>query len=291
MSQKVQYGGQAVIEGVMMKGKKDYAIAVRKADNSIIVEEKEAKSITDKWTFLKWPLLRGVVILIETMIIGIQALTFSANQAAESAEEELSGKEMALTIALAVVIGIALFVVAPTALTKFLDKFIKNTLLLNLVEGAIRVSIFFIYIVVISRMKDIQRVFEYHGAEHKVIWAYEKGEELTPANARKYKTLHPRCGTSFLLIVMIVAILVFSFLGKQALLWRILSRIILFPLVAAISYEFLKISGRNSEAPVIRWLIKPGLWLQKLTTREPDDSQLEVAIVALNAVLAKDGKL
>lgn len=291
MGKDIQYGGQAVIEGVLMKGKKDYAIAVRKADNSIVIEEKEVRSITDKLTFLKWPFLRGVVIFIETLILGIKALTYSANQAAETEEEELSGTEMAITLAIAMIVGILLFVVAPTTLAKFLDKIIKNSILLNLVEGLVRLGIFLAYITAISRMKDIQRVFQYHGAEHKTIWAYEKGEELTVANAQKYGTLHPRCGTSFLLIVMIIAILVFSFLGKQVLFWRILSRILLFPVVAAISYEFLKFSGKHCDAPVIKWLIKPGLWLQKMTTGEPDDDQVEVAIAALKTVLAREGKV
>lgn len=291
MGKNLMYGGQAVIEGVLMKGKRDYAIAVRKADNSIKIEEKTAKSISDRLPFLKWPFLRGVITFVETMILGIQAITFSANEAAEGEGEELTGTEMAITLLISLVGGILLFVVAPTALTKFLDNVIKNTVLLNLVEGAIRVGIFFIYILAISKMKDIQRVFEYHGAEHKALWAYEKGNELTVENVQKYKTLHPRCGTSFLLIVMIVAILVFSFLGKQAILWRITSRILLFPVVAAISYELLKFSGRHYELPLIKLLIAPGLWLQKLTTREPDDSQVEVSIAALKAVLAKEGQL
>lgn len=290
MGKKLQYGGQAVIEGVMMKGRENVAIAVRKPDNSIVVEERVVKSITSKIPFLKWPFIRGVFILIETMILGMQALTYSANQAAESEAEELSKTEMIITILIAVVAGLLLFVVAPTTLAKFLEKLIKNSFLLNLVEGIIRIAIFFAYIVAISRMKDIQRVFQYHGAEHKVIWAYEMGEDLTVPNAQKYGTLHPRCGTSFLLIVMIMAILIFSLLGKQVLLWRIISRVILFPVVAAVSYEIIKFTGTNCNNPIIKWLIKPGLWLQKLTTRQPDDSQVEVAIASLTAVLAREGR-
>lgn len=282
-----QYGGQAVIEGVMMRGPEDLAIAVRKPDNEIVLEERPVNSITKKIPFLKLPLIRGTIMLFESLIIGIQALTFSANQAAEGEEEELSNWELTLTVAVAMGLGILLFVVTPASIARLL-YFLKSPMLIVFLEGLVRISIFLIYVLIISRMKDIQRVFQYHGAEHKVIHAYEAGEELTVANARKYSTLHPRCGTSFLLIVMVIMIFLFSFIGKPPLLIRIAAKIILLPIVAGISYEIIKLSGKYARSPVMKIIIAPGLWLQKLTTREPDDSQVEVAIKALAAVLPED---
>lgn len=285
MKEHCQYGGQAVIEGVMMRGPEQLAIAVRKPDQEIILEKREINSVVKRFPFLKWPLLRGVVALAESLVIGMQALSFSANQSLEEEEEELTTRELALSMGLALALGILLFVVAPTGLTKLIDRFIPGVLLQNLVEGVIRIVIFLLYILAISRMKDIQRVFQYHGAEHKVIHAYEAGEELTVANIQKYSTLHPRCGTSFLLIVMVVSIFLFAFLGKQVLWWRILSRLLLMPLVAGISYELIKLSGKYGTRPLVKILIWPGLMLQKLTTREPDDSQVEVAVKALEGIL------
>lgn len=283
MSDKFQYGGQAVIEGVMMRGRRNVAIAVRKPDNQIIIEELPVTSITQKLPFLKWPFIRGTVILFESLVIGIKALAFSANQAVEEEEEELSSWEMALTIGVALILGILLFVVAPTTIARLLYGF--STVFVNICEGLFRIGIFLIYVVAISRMKDIQRVFQYHGAEHKVINTFEAGEDLTVENARKFSPLHPRCGTSFLLIVMVIMILIFGFLGKPSLLVRIVSRIVLLPVVAGVSYEILKLSGKYCHTLIMRIIIAPGMWLQKLTTREADDSQLEVAIQALRAVL------
>ncbi len=284
MGDKFQYGGQAVIEGVMMRGRRHLAIAVRKPNNEIIIERRPVNSITEKLAFLKWPFVRGTIILFESLVIGIQALAFSANQAAEE-EEELSTWEMAITIAVALVLGILLFVVAPTIMARLSYDTLKNNTLINIFEGIFRIGIFLLYILVISRMKDIQRVFQYHGAEHKVINTYEAGEELTVENASKYSQLHPRCGTSFLLIVMVIMIVVFSLLGKPGLISRIVSRIVLLPVVAGISYEVLKLSGKYCHSSLMKIIIAPGLWLQKLTTREPDEEQMEVAIRSLQAVL------
>lgn len=284
MGDKFQYGGQAVIEGVMMRGRRKLAIAVRKPDNEIIIEERPVNSIAEKFPFLKWPFFRGTIMLFESLIIGIQALSFSAYQAAEGDEEELSPWEMGITIAIALVLGILLFVVAPTTLARFLYA-IPSTALINLIEGLFRIGIFLVYVVAISRMKDIQRVFQYHGAEHKAINTYEAGEELTVENVRRHSKLHPRCGTSFLLIVMVIMILIFGFLGKPTLAVRIISRIVLLPVVAGVSYEVLKLSGKYCDTPLMKVIIMPGLWLQKLTTREPDDSQIEVAIRSLKAVM------
>ncbi len=285
MGDKFQYGGQAVIEGVMMRGSQGVAIAVRKPDNDIIIERRPVNSITKKLPFLKWPFLRGTVMLFESLIIGIQALAFSANQAAEGEGEELGPWEMALTIGLALVLGILLFVVAPTTGARLLYKTFSSNVLINIFEGLFRILIFLLYVIAISRMKDIQRVFQYHGAEHKVINAYEAGVELTVENVRRYSQLHPRCGTSFLLIVMVIMILIFSLLGKQDLVMRIVSRIVLLPVVAGVSYEVLKLSAKYCDSALMKIIITPGLWLQKMTTRDPDESQIEVAVQALKAVL------
>lgn len=285
MSKGFQYGGQAVIEGVMMRGPKKLAIAVRKPNQEIVIEKKDVSSITERFPLLKKPGFRGVVALVESMIIGVQALNFSANQSMEEEEEELTTKELALTMIFAFGLAIGLFVVLPTVLTNLVDHSIPNILAQNLVEGIIRITVFALYILAISRMKDIQRVFQYHGAEHKVIHAMEAGEELTVPNCQKYTTLHPRCGTSFLLIVMVISIFVFAFLGEQELLWRISSRILLMPLVAGISYEIIKLAGRYQDNLILKAISAPGMMLQKLTTREPDDQQVEVAITALQHVI------
>lgn len=285
MSKGFQYGGQAVIEGVMMRGPKNLAIAVRKPNQEIVIEKKEVSSITDRFPILKKPGFRGIVALIESMIMGVQALNFSANQSMDDEEEELTTKELAFTVIFAFGLAIGLFAILPTVLTKFVDHLVTNVLAQNLVEGVIRIAIFTVYIVAISRMRDIQRVFQYHGAEHKVIHAMEAGEELTVANCQRYTTLHPRCGTSFLLIVMLTSIFIFAFLGKQELLWRISSRVLLMPLVAGLSYEIIKLAGKHQDNMIMRAISAPGLMLQKLTTREPEDQQVEVAITALQHVV------
>lgn len=278
-----QYGGQAVIEGVMMRGPDSRAVAVRKPDQTIVVDEKNIGSISRRVRFLKWPVIRGVVMLIESLVMGIEALTYSAGQATGE-EEELTPGQIFITIAVALGLAVLLFAVLPTALAHMLNKIAPGSLVQNLIEGFFRIAIFLAYVVAISRMPDIQRVFQYHGAEHKVINAYEAGDLLQPDRVQRYSTLHPRCGTSFLLIVMIISILIFSMLGEQVLWWRILSRILLLPVVAGISYEALKLSGKYAAMPLCRFLIAPGLWLQKLTTSQPDDGQVEVAIAAFGAV-------
>lgn len=285
MKSKFQYGGQAVIEGVMMRGPQNLSIAVRRPDNSIIVDLRPVNSITQRFPFLKWPGLRGVVALCEALIIGLKALSYSANQAMDE-EEELTTKEMAITMLVALALAIVLFVALPTAATHWLAGAVQNPFWSNIIEGTIRLAVFLGYIVAITRMEDIQRVFQYHGAEHKVINAYEAGVPLEVDKIRPFSPLHPRCGTSFLLIVMLVSIFVFALLGHHDnIILRILSRVLLMPVVAGIAYELLKLSGKYAQNPVCSWAIKPGLWLQRLTTKEPDDQQLEVAISALRAVL------
>lgn len=279
-----QYGGQAVIEGVMMRGPSSRAIAVRLPEGGIAIDEKNIGSITNKYPFLKWPLIRGVVALVESLLIGIEALSYSANQALGE-EEELSKTEMVLTIGFALALAVVLFVIIPTGAAHFLQGFVKGSLAQNLVEGVIRLGVFLLYVVLIGRMQDIKRVFQYHGAEHKVINAYEAGEELTPKRVQSYSTFHPRCGTSFLLIVLVLSIFLFALLGEQVLWWRITSRILLLPVLAGISYEALKLSARYADNFLCKILISPGRWLQGLTTGEPDESQVEVAITAFGAVL------
>jgi len=282
-----QYGGQAVIEGVMMRGARHLAVAVRRPDGDILVDARNISSLGERFPVLRRPVLRGVVALVEALTLGIQVLTFSANQSVGEEEEELSKGEMALTIVLAVGLAILLFIIIPTTAAHFMRTYLAG-FWQSLAEGLLRIVIFLLYIITISRIRDIQRVFQYHGAEHKVIHAYEAGEDLTVANAQRHTTLHPRCGTAFLLIVMVLTILVYSLLPPMGIWARIGSRILLLPLVAGLGYEILKLSSRNLQRPLIRALIAPGLWLQRLTTREPGDDQVEVAISALQAVLAQE---
>jgi uncharacterized protein YqhQ len=278
---KPSIGGQAVIEGVMMRGPKLTAIAVRK-DNEIIIKQEENWSLSNKYTFLKLPIIRGMLALIEMMIIGIQALSYSAGVAGEE-EEELTKKDISLAILTAIGFAVLLFVVIPTVAVRVIGAGIKSPLWLNLLEGVFRIAIFLLYLMSISRMKDIKRVFEYHGAEHKTVHCYENNEKLTVENVKKYKTLHPRCGTSFLMIVMVVSILLFSLFGWPGIKARIFSRILLLPIVAGISYELIQLAGKSS-FPLVKIINMPGIWLQRLTTREPDDLQIETAIAAIKCV-------
>ncbi len=300
-------GGQAVIEGVMMKGPKKIATAVRKSDGEIIIDEKEVSSIVTKYKLNKIPIVRGVVAFIDSMVLGVKCLMFSAEQVdleddddykpsafEQWLDDKLSDKIKDIAIYFSVVVAlcfsIGLFMVLPTVIAGFFGGFIKNKILLNIIEGIVKLTIFLTYLWGVSHMKDIRRVFEYHGAEHKTIAAYEAGAELTPENARAHSRLHPRCGTSFLLIVMVISILMFSLLSWGSWWVRIVSRLLLLPVVAGLSYEVIKIAGKHPTG-VVGWLTKPGLWLQKITTREPDDSQLEVAIAAMKAVIPEtDGE-
>lgn len=285
MKGRFQYGGQAVIEGVMMRGPKILSIAVRRPDDTIITDLRPVKSIVQKMPFLKWPGIRGIVVLFEALVTGIKALSYSANQALDE-EEELTKKEIVLTMLAALGLALALFVALPTAVTHWAAAAVVDPFWNNVIEGIIRLAVFLAYIVAIAKMEDIQRVFQYHGAEHKVINAYEAGVPLEVNKIQSFPTLHPRCGTSFLLIVMLVSIFIFALLGHQEhIWWRILSRILLMPVVAGVSYELLKLSGKHASNVFCRLAIAPGLWLQKLTTQQPDDSQVEVAVQALKAVL------
>jgi uncharacterized protein YqhQ len=283
------YGGQAVIEGVMMRSPLKYAIAVRRPDKEIILKMGKLKSLSNKLKFLKWPIFRGIINLVESLVLGLKALTYSAEQATGE-EEKINSVEMFFTIVIAFGLFIVFFIALPTAMARYLDRYLSNVIIYNLFEGLLRISIFIAYLFFISKIKDIRRVFEYHGAEHKVIYTYEAGEELNIDNVKKHSTLHPRCGTSFIFIVLVISILVFSLLGKQTLLLRIAYRIAIIPLIAGLSYEILKLSAKNMHKTLVKWAVMPGLWFQKLTTNEPDDDQIEVAIKALKGVLPEENK-
>ncbi len=269
----------------MMRGVSTWAVATRK-DGEIAVETHPVVSWTRRSRALRWPVIRGVVALGQSLSIGFKALEVSANAQAEPDEEPISKGTWALTIVAALALAVGLFFVVPVLLTSVIKGWLDSSLLFWLVEGLLRTVIFLGYIVLLSRQKDLRRLFQYHGAEHKVISTYESGLELTPANAQGFSRLHPRCGTSFLLVVMIVAIFVFAPIGLPA--WYILlaTRIVGVPLVAGLSFELIKFAGRNRGKAWVQLIIWPGMQLQKLTTREPDDDMVEVAIAALEAVLA-----
>ncbi|RQW87428.1 MAG: DUF1385 domain-containing protein [Geobacter sp.] len=286
---KINIGGQAVIEGVLMRAPRSMAIAVRRPDGEIIVKRDTVIPLSERFPLVKLPLVRGAVALFTSLVIGMKALSFSANEAISEGEEkaEMSPFAMGGTIAVALLFGILLFFILPLFLTKLLVPYIGGSnIVFNLVDGFIRVVVFLLYVYSISRMSDIQRVFQYHGAEHKSIFAFEAGIALTVENVKRFSRLHPRCGTSFLLIVMLVSIVVFSLIPK---LWPFYlkagSRIVLLPVIAGLSYELLKLSAKHEKSRLVRMLIAPGLALQRLTTREPDDSQLEVAIRSLEEAL------
>lgn len=279
-------GGQAVIEGVMMRGEKLAATAVREPNGRIAVETKPVNSISDRYPILKKPLLRGSVALIESLVIGMRSLSYSAKMAGDE-DEQLTDKELAGTIIFAIALACLLFIAIPTGAAKLFHVITDDAVFLNLMEGFLRLAIFLAYIGVISQMKDIRRVFQYHGAEHKTIHCFEAGLPLTVENVQQFSRLHPRCGTNFLLIVMLVSIFVFAFLGWPSLVERIASRIILLPVVAGISYEIIRLAGSSDNA-FIQTAIKPGLWLQYLTTRPPENDMVEVAIESLKAVLPAD---
>lgn len=276
-------GGQAVIEGVMMRDAAKTATAVRLPNGEIAVEMHPVTSIRDRYPMLNLPLIRGSVIMVESLVIGMRALSFSA-QAAGEEDEQMTKKEIALTILFALVLASVLFIVIPTGAAHLAAAYTNDPIVFNLIEGGIRLAVFLLYIWGISWMGGIRRVFQYHGAEHKTIHCYEAGEALTVENVQKFPRLHPRCGTNFLLIVMVIAIVFHVFFGWPDLWLRILSRLAVLPVVAGVSYEIIRFAGR-SENRIVRILITPGLWLQYLTTRPPDDEMVEVAIESLKAVL------
>jgi uncharacterized protein YqhQ len=282
------YGGQAVIEGVMMRGRDHWAIAVRKADGDLHVESHRVKTIGDKAPFLKAPGLRGVLALGQALSIGMRALTISANQSVPE-EERLTKKQMGFSLTFALILFVAIFMVGPGLLFGFARKHVvHSTLLSNILEGLFRVALFLGYLALISLSKEVRRVFQYHGAEHKTIAAYEHDAPLEPDSVDRFSTLHVRCGTNFLLIVMILAILVFALFGNPGWLWTILSRIIAIPLIAGLAFELLRLGAKFHRSIFMRVLMAPGLWLQKITTRPPTRDQIEVAIASFDAVLVAE---
>jgi uncharacterized protein YqhQ len=299
-SRDAPLGGQAVLEGVMMRGISTWAVAVRKpgagagalggpTPGPIDVQSFPLVAWTKRRRIYRWPVIRGVVALVESLAIGLRALGISANAQLPEEEQQISSKVWGGTIVVALAFSIGLFFVVPVGVTSLIKNQLGSPVAFWAVEGVLRTGIFLGYLVLLSRLPDLRRVFEYHGAEHKVISCYEAEDELTPARAKLYSRLHPRCGTSFLLLVMIVAIFVFAPIGLPAWWLLVITRIVGVPLIAGLSFELIKWAGRNRRRPWVRAVMWPGMQLQKLTTREPDLQQLEVSIAALSAVLAVEG--
>lgn len=290
-----------MIEGVMMRAPKSLAIALRRPNGEILIKEDRWRSLSERWSFLKRPFVRGSLIIIEALINGMQAITFSANQALEEEGESLGGWALFLTLCLALGAGVVLFVVLPHMISSLVGRLFGmrlgvEHLVFHLIDGAVKIIIFLGYVWLISLFKEIRRIFEYHGAEHKSVYAYEAGEALTVENAKKFSTLHPRCGTAFILFVLLISIFFFSIAFPfvptlhdvsgvmNQMIAIVLKILFMFP-IAGLAYEIIKFSSRNMDRGMIRLAILPGLWMQKLTTREPSDDQLEVALAALNRAL------
>jgi len=287
MAKGFNYGGQAVIEGVMIRGRKAVVTVVRRPGGGLIIQTKPLASIYTGW-MRRTPLMRGIIVLIEAMVIGIKSLLYSANVALEEEEEEISGKTVWAMIAIALVVAVVLFLIIPLFLTRTINPYISSSLVFHLIEGFVRLAIFIAYLKLVGLMPDIKRVFSYHGAEHKAVNAYEAGVPLEVAEVSKYSTAHMRCGTSFIFVVLCIAIIVFALIGRQALWLMILWRVLLIPVIAAIGYEIIYFGARHIKNVAVRVVLAPGLWLQALTTKEPDDSQLEVALSALKKAVEMD---
>jgi uncharacterized protein YqhQ len=294
---KLSYGGQAVLEGVMMRGPSTWTVAVRKPNGEIAEVTHDIRSPMARNRLFRLPVIRGVVALGESLAIGFRALAISANYAAqdadaEEAEEvktEITRGQIVFSFALAIGFALMLFKVTPALITNWLP--VDTTGSFVIIEGLIRVAIFLVYLLLISLLPDLRRVFQYHAAEHKAINAYEAGEELTPERVQTYSLIHPRCGTAFLLWVMVIGIFVFAFVGQPAWYWLITSRILLLPVIAGIAYELIRFAGQHQESRILMTLLAPGMWLQRLTTRQPSLDQIEVSIRALQEVLRLEGRL
>jgi len=289
MSQKpFYYGGQAVIEGVMMRGQRFMAVAVRHPGGEIRLNVKPLASLY-RGRLRRMPLVRGIIVMIESLVMGTQVLFDSAEVALEEENEKTPTWYLWLAVAAGIVIAIAAFFILPMVLTRyFVYPYVPSNILAALIEGVIRVALFIGYLAAISRMKDIRRVFAYHGSEHKTVNAYEEGVPLEVSAIQKFSTAHIRCGTSFILNVLVIAIIVFAFIGQPSVGAAILWRLILIPVIAALSYELTRFGGGHSHNKAVRAVLTPGMWLQSMTTREPDDKQVEVAIAALQAVIEAD---
>jgi uncharacterized protein YqhQ len=289
---ELNYGGQAVMEGVMMRGSKSMAVAVRQPDGEIVIHTEPLNEKIYAGTLSKVPFLRALTSLWDVLVLGIRTLMYSAEVALGPEEEiEFNGPIAWGTVALSFVLGIGLFFVGPLLLVGLIDRYIESSFVSNVIEGVIRMAIFVAYIWVIGLVPEIRRVFAYHGAEHKTINAYEAGAELTPEEVARHSTAHYRCGTAFLLSVMVISILIFALLGRPPMALRILSRIVLIPVVAGIAYEYIKFTNRHRSNSFVRIIAAPNLALQSLTTREPDRSMLEVSIAALKEVLESEADL
>lgn len=288
-NKKHHYGGQAIIEGVMIRGEKHMVTVVRKPNGEMVVDTKPLATIYTG-RMRKTPLLRGIIVLIESLVFGVQTLMYSANVAleeeAKKENEKVGGWWMWVMLAVTLVFAVALFFLTPLFLTRLLQ--IESSLLFNFTEGIIRLVMFVGYLALVSLMPDIKRVFAYHGAEHKAVNGFEAGVPLEPDAVKKFSKAHVRCGGSFLFVVLIIAIIVFSIVGKPALWLMILSRILLVPVIAALGYEFIHFGANHTGNIIIKILLKPGMWLQALTTREPDEKQLEVGILAMKTAVEAD---
>jgi uncharacterized protein YqhQ len=282
------YGGQAVIEGVMMRGQKSMAVAVRDPSGEIVLHSEPLSGLIYDSAWRKVPFVRGLLMLWDTLVLGTRTLMYSANIALAEEEVAFSTPAITATLVFSLGVGVGLFFVLPLLLVGLVDRFITSDILSNLLEGLIRLAILLSYLAVIGLVPDVKRVFAYHGAEHKTIDAFESGAPLKPEDVSNYSTAHTRCGTSFLLIVAVVSVVLFAFLGRPPLVWRIISRIALVPVIAAVSYELIRFSANHAGNPFVRAFVAPSLALQRLTTREPEESMLEVAIAALRPVLAAD---
>jgi len=282
VEKRFYYGGQAVVEGVMMRGRKTVATAVRRPNGELSIDSQLLPSLYTGW-MRKTPLIRGIIVLIETLLLGIKSLFYSANVALEEEGGKISGGLLWLTVAGSLVFAVALFFLAPLFITRLLN--LESSLAFNLVDGLIRVVIFIAYLKIMTLLPDIKRTFGYHGAEHKVVNAYEAGVPMEVEAVRGYSKAHVRCGTSFIFVVLIISIFVFAIIGLHSTWLMVLSRIILIPVIAVLSYEAIYFSSRHTDNGFVRAVTAPGLWLQSLTTREPDDSQIEVALAALKKVV------
>ncbi|MBI2329265.1 MAG: DUF1385 domain-containing protein [Chloroflexi bacterium] len=285
MTKRFYYGGQAVIEGVMMRGQKNMVTVVRRPGGGLAIEAQPLAAIYTGW-MRQAPLLRGIIVLIEALVLGMKTLLYSANVSLEEENEPVSGRLVWLMVVVALVLAVALFFIVPLLLTRLFN--LESSLLFNLVDGVIRVVIFIAYLKVMTLLPDIKRVFAYHGAEHKTVNAYEAGVPLEVEVVRGYNTAHVRCGTSFLFVVLLISVIVFALVGLHSPWLMVLWRIVLIPVIAALGYEVIYFGGRHSHNGLVRAILAPGLWLQALTTREPNDSQLEVALAALERVVAAD---
>jgi uncharacterized protein YqhQ len=284
------YGGQAVVEGVMMRGADHWAVAVREPAGSVYVESHQIDSIAARHPVWRRPFLRGILVLGQSLSIGVRALMIASNHAVEE-DEQLSRRQIGVSLTIAMILFVAVFILGPTALFTWAQHRTQaNGIVGNVAEGVFRVALFVGYLWLIGRTKEIRRVFAYHGAEHKTIAAYEHDEDLTPERIDRFPKEHVRCGTNFLIIVMIITIFVFTLFGTPGLLWRLVSRVIAIPLIAGVAYEALRLGARFPRSALMRGLMAPGIWLQKITTREPDSGQIEVAVTSFKEVLRREGE-